>query len=591
MASSDPQPLYPRTNQPTTAFNIYAPDEGAVIEGVAPTPPTRPPSRTNNRSPLGRLIDLTAEDAGWAHSQMWNDSHSDRLIGAPSNKAQEDADLQRAIAESVAQQSGYHTPQESGIIQGDNTNNPFFGPANRSEYDPNRWGMVPVTVGGEEPGPAFRKRIPGTPAFLRSRRGWYEHRLGAILTILHEIPAARNLLLSSGSTEPATYGTNRDWWKGAAIVPTGVDTEGMSWAQELDPSFSEEVHRLMAFLDATDRSYGTADVLANIKPPAVDQDLSEAESNFYTTLELENGAERIRLLWTATEVVPVKGGAPVDSVDFSFLEATLDKAQYATAQTLYNVLDALFWGEIFSADGADFDNATMAVIETPSEVFSLRLGGEGLAHPIEIPEVLYLDRYLREQQANAAMAQYHLSRVLQTIDKASKLEEAASKWVQPETQKIFDRRVLNQKTVERDQQRITDLKADALWRRHQQLKDTERHFDYLPGTMDHMIEFTLQEQKMLEYYEAHAKLFQHKIAEIDEKLASMSNHIPLARSECTLLTLEQSSDRNRRLVRSFSRSSANAERILQRPDGIPHTNITCAELRRPSMSYTCVDGR
>lgn len=52
------------------AFHIESLEGNDIIQGVTPPPPSyaigapsRPPSRSNNRSPLGNMIDWTAEDA------------------------------------------------------------------------------------------------------------------------------------------------------------------------------------------------------------------------------------------------------------------------------------------------------------------------------------------------------------------------------------------------------------------------------------------------------------------------------------------------------------------------------------------------
>lgn len=49
------------TNSAGIGFHIQGPDVTASYHNSAA--PTRPPSRTNNRSPLGRLVDLTAFQA------------------------------------------------------------------------------------------------------------------------------------------------------------------------------------------------------------------------------------------------------------------------------------------------------------------------------------------------------------------------------------------------------------------------------------------------------------------------------------------------------------------------------------------------
>src|SRR3569833_754378 len=166
--------------------------------------------------------------------------------------------MERAMAESRAM-SGMQSPQETGLTQPDNL--PFFGPATKDAYDPNQWAMVTTSKQSPEPGPSGRKRGEGQPAFLRCRWfGWVVFRLGGILTILHAIPSARNVLVELGSTPPAGYGSSSERWKGNPIIRPAAPSD-VQWGATAEADFAEELHRLMAFLDSTDRSYGTADGL------------------------------------------------------------------------------------------------------------------------------------------------------------------------------------------------------------------------------------------------------------------------------------------------------------------------------------------
>ncbi|EMR63837.1 putative ubiquitin interaction domain-containing protein [Eutypa lata UCREL1] len=187
--------------------------------------------------------------------------------GAPTNHAEEDAALRRALAESAAE-SGIPA-QQSGVI--DTGSAPkHFGPANRSEYDSAQWAMVPTKAATEvtdtDPKPSMRKRQPGTPAFIRQTK---DGRLGSLLSIYHKIPLVRNILLSFPDSA-RTYGHNSEWWKGQPILKPEV-LAAMARGEQVSgddghPAFSEELHRLMAFLDNTDRSYATVDALTETTP-------------------------------------------------------------------------------------------------------------------------------------------------------------------------------------------------------------------------------------------------------------------------------------------------------------------------------------
>lgn len=60
------------------AMHVEAPSDNLVIHGVEPPPyaeavvgaPSRPPSRTNDRSPIGKLADWSAANAGGRKTAM-----------------------------------------------------------------------------------------------------------------------------------------------------------------------------------------------------------------------------------------------------------------------------------------------------------------------------------------------------------------------------------------------------------------------------------------------------------------------------------------------------------------------------------------
>ena len=93
-----------------------------------------------------------------------------------------------------------------------------------------------------------------------------DHKVGGLLTIMHEIPRARNILLCIGSAA-ATYGHNNDWWKGEEILSPEALAKlhrGLSWdfaQHKSSTDLDEEIHRLLAFLDSTERGYGSISAL------------------------------------------------------------------------------------------------------------------------------------------------------------------------------------------------------------------------------------------------------------------------------------------------------------------------------------------
>jgi hypothetical protein len=203
--------------------------------------------------------------------------------------------------------------QENGVTGQDDLK-PYFGPATRDEYGP-EYQIVATNNGfssneSNSARPSKRKRQAGEPAFLIQGPGFSsapKHRLGAILTILHEIPLARNTLLKLGEA-PATYGHNSLWWTGQGIVPQHQleAIQRNEWQEmtprELGAAFNAEVHRLMAFLDLTDRSYGSVGALADQIPTTT----ICKERQFYDTILEINGDANVKPLCTTAVMTDVK---------------------------------------------------------------------------------------------------------------------------------------------------------------------------------------------------------------------------------------------------------------------------------------------
>lgn len=205
--------------------------------------------------------------------------------------------MQRALRESAQEAGVSAQEQETGIVDPQIIMTaPVFGPATRSTYDAQNWAMVPTapTWNNETaiPPASKRKRPDDTPAFLVPGAGDLDgNRIGAFLTILHAIPLARNKLLESG--EPASsYWHNAEWWQGKDILAPDVLSRLQAGdldanAPEAFPNFEEEVHRIIAFLDQSTRSYCAASSLANLLP-ALGSSSESAEKNFYEIFASRN---------------------------------------------------------------------------------------------------------------------------------------------------------------------------------------------------------------------------------------------------------------------------------------------------------------
>ncbi|KAF4450854.1 hypothetical protein F53441_6077 [Fusarium austroafricanum] len=399
------------------SFHVESSDPNIVIQGVTPPPsshaygaPSRPPSRSNNRSPLGTMVDWTAAHVP-GNSLFRPDEHAltGPFAGVPNSQAQEDDDMQRAIRES-AQEAGITMPEhESGITGPSEPAAPQFGPANREIYEASSWAMVPtgpIQDNSNEVAASKRKRTPGAPAMLvinSPQRG--NHRLGGLLTIMHEIPIARNVLLSIGSPA-ATYGHNSDWWRGQEILAPEVlqkMAKEQSWdhgAYTSSTAFEDEVHRLMAFLDSTERGYGSITVLADILDHP---DSAGMEKRFYEMLG-QRHPDSIRPIMQVAALAMFHGGDLEEDAKFGLLEIEHLRNEYSCIKTLYEALDHVMWSDTLGWDRIH-EGSKMAFFKEMGEVLVLNTTGDGPDDPFEIPLEFYPEKYLESRKDEARRIQ------------------------------------------------------------------------------------------------------------------------------------------------------------------------------------------
>lgn len=110
------------------------------------------------------------------------------------------------------------------------------------------------------------------------------YNIGPALSIFHSIPLAkRAMLLPEQVLEE--YGYNDRWWSGEAIeAPRIVNLE----SDRVGPEIGDvvvETQRLMAFLECTNRAYGSVDSLAKLPsmPESQEGRKCTQSSHLYTT--------------------------------------------------------------------------------------------------------------------------------------------------------------------------------------------------------------------------------------------------------------------------------------------------------------------
>ena len=295
-----------------------------------------------------------------------------------------DTDIQRGLLDSVSQ-SRYENKTQS------------FGPANRDYYPANQWSLVTTSDAIlPDPEPKQRVRMIGSPSFIKPSQE--ENRLPSLLTIYQQIPMACEALLARDHVR-AEYGTSRDWWQGDSIQGRGVvvSLDGENLMDEAPTPVIDEVQRLMAFLELTERAYGSCDALVESinhsrhRPWTSEID---ADAHLLTTWLAEcaeaNANEKLRDVFTTAAFDRLNGEVISDQTFQVFILSL--RYDLDGTPSLYDLIDEVLWGSW--------------VVEHPSEVtfnpghiltFQFRSSGS----PAEWPLVWYADRYLDENKDKA----------------------------------------------------------------------------------------------------------------------------------------------------------------------------------------------
>lgn len=436
----------------------------------------------------------------------------------------EDEQLQDAIAASLQEQGLTATaPQESGVLAPtSDMSRQYFGPANRSDYDEKSWAMVRTTAKSFDPPPSQRKRDTKVPVFLLCRLEQQKHRLGPLLMILHAIPAARNFFLLLDGSSPS-YGDHKEWWKGEHIVTKAENPE--AWASDYqDISLVDELQRLVAFLDQTDRSYGTADSLCEthlIKSAwGGDQILT-----FYECLYSCASSQELPRLWTVVKIENTSGETRPQ--EFAILDFRIPEDTPEVLRNLYSQWDNLFW--IHQENGwpgwqgrQDERLPQIASIQTPAQIMTMRIQVDGTGSAVEVPEVLYIDRYLESNVDKARTMQHTMFRMWRACDAAREKEIEVSQWKNPETGQAVDKTKLTKKVIQRSEDEIWRIRANALWRLYEESIGTEGQIPFLPDELNHLAQLNEDEDKAVKHFQAKICRAEATLARIDRKLASES---------------------------------------------------------------------
>lgn len=333
------------------------------------------------------------------------------------------------------------------------TSQPHFGPANRESYDQGNWAMVPS--GGHETKlqasstASERKRTPeGAPAFMiQGYSSHGQHNLGGLLTILHEIPLARNILLSLGEPQ-ATYGYNREWWNGQEILPEHIQAKLASgelrWGEQNEslPNLEAEIHRIMAFLDATDRGYGTVSVLADMIAAG-----RGAEKQFYEAIAVRN-SDKIDALYHKAVLTEVQGDSTEEEevASFGLLEMEHPRTDYSTIKTLYESLDHVMWNDALNWNEIH-EGSKMAMFNKTGETFVVKVSGDGPENSFDFPLEFHPEKYLSDRKTEAVRIQAAWVETKVQAERLRQAEQTLMMWRDDWNNKTYDKKDLVQKAT------------------------------------------------------------------------------------------------------------------------------------------------
>ena len=291
--------------------------------------------------------------------------------------------------------------QETGVTD---AAKPHFGAAKREYYDTKKWAMTVPAAHAQEillnPLPVDRKRGANTPAFLKPSPA--EHRLAALVKILHAVPLSREALLNRTNIL-SEYGHDSEWWDGVPIKLSRIVNISPSGQYDDRQEVVREAQRLMAFLDETDRAYGSVDVLANVDGIRKSRN-SQIVGNFLAqwrtaTWSLDPNATLMDIFRNeGTKVSQEVVEVPV----FYALQISVDADIADAGLSLYEAFDDILW------NGTGANDFEEVFLQKVADVFILELSRqsiEGVGLGIEIPAIWYPDRYLPSSQEQARAMQ------------------------------------------------------------------------------------------------------------------------------------------------------------------------------------------
>lgn len=271
-----------------------------------------------------------------------------------------------------------------------------------------------------DPEATFRARLPGAPAFLRQMTA--QDFLPALVSVLHSIIPCRNALLSS-QVAVDDYGHNPNWWSGDDIQTSTVSYQADENAPPETPPpasrpFEIELQRLMALLDGTERAYGSVDSLARLPFVRSGSGSDQIVNGFMEAWDKSHKGQE--LFQNIVSCVSANSSERNTVRVFRIPRTSLSSSQTVS---LHEAIDNTLWEK--QPDGHfEMDN----FVESLAPIVAIDIE-EHNAKQLEVPQNIFLDRYMSENKPTIVEAnehnKIHLERIKRIQSMLDKIQNAS----------------------------------------------------------------------------------------------------------------------------------------------------------------------
>lgn len=259
----------------------------------------------------------------------------------------------------VSQRSDMHPDQPLQSVEREHVH----GPANR----------VPETTASDCPPASGRVRQEDAPAFLKPFSN--NNPLPALVTILHSISQCRNIFLAPNYHQDS-YAVSADWWN---ADPTSIAEVYKSYRNE---HLVREMQRLVAFLDRTQRAYGSVGKLQNLGGWQTEHEGKPVTHWFPAIMDVAYTQQRCTLLGSAMKSEWQGDGAVPSTERYSLTTADASTIPWEDPN-LYDALDGTLY----------YPDKELSLLLIPANVQVIHLKNSDANAFVKIPSWLYLGRY------------------------------------------------------------------------------------------------------------------------------------------------------------------------------------------------------